>query len=254
MGKKWRAKVARKLSVAHKVITYLESEIRLAKVEKRGAESGGGRKRKRLAKIKHQLKGLRSDEALLMQGERSTAREAKRETKMAKILRKRLVQVRRFVMSVRKTVEEARAKLANSLRSEHGRAVGSLEKGAKDWHWLSLEREKWEILSRDITLMRNKLKKEMQHQHNVLMNIMNQLRSEHLQKSAIIRDLTKLGVEFEITHRKLLEIRKLGETQVGVQHNKGKEKELLSVLSKETEWRKRLMLRMSKVRMKGEGG
>merc|ERR1712137_1046525 len=92
--------------------------------------------------------------------------------------------------------------------------------------------------------------KEMQHQHNVLMNIMNQLRSEHLQKSAIIRDLTKLGVEFEITNRKLLKIRKLGETQVGVQHNKGKEKELLSVLSKETEWRKRLMLRMSKVRMK----
>merc|ERR1712137_1448044 len=247
---KWKVKVARKLRVAHKVIADLESELKLAQVEKRGAERGGGRKRKRLAKIKHQLKGLRSDEALLMQGVRSTAREARRETKVAQILRKRSVQVRRVVMAVRQIVEEGRAKLANGLRSEHERAVESLEKGAKDSHWLSLEKEKWEILSRDITLMRNKLKKEMQHQHNVLMNIVNQVRSEHLKKSEIIRDLTKLGVEFEMTHRKLLKIRKLGERQVGVQHNEGKEKELLSVLSKETEWRKRLMLRMSKVRMK----
>merc|ERR1712137_264640 len=244
---KWRNRVTKKVRVNHRVITNLESEIKRARVEKRGIIRGGGRIRLWLARIKHQLKGLTRDEAFLMEEVKSAAREGKKETQVAMILRKRSIQLHRVEMAVRKIVEEGRRKLAKGLRSEHERAVGGLK---RNLHWLSLEKEKWEFVWRDIKLMRHKLKRKLQHQHAVLRNVLNKLRAEQLRKSEIMKGLTKLGFELTAAHERLLEVRKLGEMQGRVQHGKEIGKELFSVFTKDTEWKKRLIERIKKVRKK----
>merc|ERR1712137_1453289 len=244
---KWRNRVTKKVRVNHRVITNLESEIKRARVEKRGIIRGGGRIRLWLARIKHQLKGLTRDEAFLMEEVKSAAREGKKETQVAMILRKRSIQLHRVEMAVRKIVEEGRRKLAKGLRSEHERAVGGLK---RNLHWLSLEKEKWEFVWRDIKLMRHKLKRKLQHQHAVLRNVLNKLRAEQLRKSEIMKGLTKLGFELTTAHERLLEVRKLGEMQGRVQHGKEIGKELFSVFTKDTEWKKRLIERIKKVRKK----
>merc|ERR1712137_1210813 len=201
--RKWRVKLIKQMKKAHEVTTALDLQIKSAKFEKNREKKASHRYKDRLENIEYHVNALRRERVLLAKMIETTAREIKKDTTPALMLKTVSTRLSKIEASLRKLVGDDRAKLVKGVQAEHNNRREVPKKGFG--LNVRFEKKRWDALSHDLALVRKELGKSLQ-QHRNQLKLLNQLRHERLLKSEVVEKLKKIGSELRIIHIKLAKV------------------------------------------------
>merc|ERR1712137_860175 len=244
--RKWSVKLIKQMKKAHEVTTALDLKIKSAKFEKKREKKGWHRYKDRLENIEYHVNALRRERVLLTKMIETMAREIKKDTTPALMLKTISTRLSKIEASMQKLVGDERAKLVKGVQAEHNnrREVPKKGFGLK----VRLEKKRWDALSHDVALVRKELGKSMQQHYNQL-KLLNQLRHERLLKSEVVEKLKKIGSELRIIHIKLAKVHNRRPKR-RFQRDDEQARHLLFLLRENHVLKGKFTFRVNKVRMK----